>query len=59
MASEWFYQVMGAQLGPISSTELQYLAQHGTVSRDTLVKKTLEGKWVRAERARGAVRRVE
>jgi hypothetical protein len=50
---------MGAQLGPISSTELQYLAQHGTVSRDTLVKKTLEGKWVRAERARGAVRRVE
>jgi hypothetical protein len=38
MASEWFYQVMGEQVGPVSSTELRNLAQQGTVLRDTLVK---------------------
>jgi hypothetical protein len=53
MASEWFYQVMGEQVGPISSAELRKLAQQGTVSRDTLVKNAPDGIWVPAVRVNG------
>jgi hypothetical protein len=48
MASQWFYQVMGEQIGPISSAELRNLAQRGTVSCDTLVKNAPDGIWIPA-----------
>ena len=38
MASQWFYQVAGKQVGPISSAELRNLVQRGVISTDTLVK---------------------
>lgn len=53
MASEWFYQVMGEQVGPVSGTELRKLAQHGTINRDTQVRKGSNGNWVPAERVNG------
>jgi hypothetical protein len=53
MASEWFYQVMGNQIGPVSSAELRNLAQQGAISRDTLVRKAPGSAWVLAERVQG------
>jgi hypothetical protein len=43
MASEWFYQMMGRQAGPISSAELRNLAQRGIVKNDTPVRKAPDG----------------
>ena len=43
MASEWFYQVTGEQVGPISSTQLRNLARDGTISAFTLSQERLHG----------------
>ena len=53
MASQWFYEVAGKQVGPVSSAELLALAQRGTVTYDTPVRKGLDGNWVLAKRVRG------
>jgi hypothetical protein len=53
MASQWLYKVMGEQVGPVSVSELRNLAQHGTISSDTLVRQSPDGVWVLAERLRG------
>jgi Tfp pilus assembly protein PilF len=53
MASQWFYQVMGVEVGPISDAELRNLAQRGAVSRDTLVKNAPDASWVLADRVKG------
>lgn len=53
MASKWFYQVMGSQVGPVSSAELLSLARRGTITHDTLVRKGDNGDWVFAERVKG------
>jgi len=56
MAAEWFYQVMGQQLGPVSAVELRALANAGTVQPDTLVRKGTDGCWVWAEKVQGVFR---
>ena len=53
MASEWFYQAMGKQVGPISGAELRNFAQHGTVKQEHPVRKAPDGAWVPAERVQG------
>lgn len=53
MASEWFYQVMGKQVGPVSSVELRNLAQAGTVTTQTPVANAPSGPWVSAGRVNG------
>ena len=53
VASQWFYEVAGKQVGPVSSAELLALAQRGTVTYDTPVRKGLDGNWVLAKRVRG------
>jgi len=53
MASQWFYQVMGEQVGPVSSEELRNLAQRSTISVNTLVRKAPDGDWVLADRVQG------
>lgn len=53
MASQWFYQVMGEQVGPVSSTQLRNLALRAAISSDTLVRKAPDGTWVPAERVQG------
>jgi hypothetical protein len=55
MAKEWFYQVMGAELGPISSAELKRKAQLGQIQFDTPVRAAPEGKWQAAERIKGLI----
>jgi uncharacterized Zn finger protein (UPF0148 family) len=53
MASQWFYELMGERIGPVSSAELVALAQRGTVTHDTSVRKGADGNWVPAKRVRG------
>jgi len=53
MASQWFYQVMGNDVGPVSGAELKDLAQRGVISGETLVRKAPDGTWVLAERLQG------
>ncbi len=53
MASQWFYQVMGEPVGPISGAELETLAHRGAIQPDTPVRKSPMTEWVPAERVRG------
>lgn len=53
MAKEWFYQVMGAELGPVSSAELKRRASLGQIQFDTPVRGAPDGKWMPAERVKG------
>ena len=53
MASEWFYQVMGEQVGPVPSTQLRNLAQRGTITIETPVANAANGPWVPAGRVKG------
>ncbi len=53
MAQQWFYKVMGQQFGPVSSAELQNLAQNGTITLDTLVTTSSNGTWILAENVKG------
>jgi hypothetical protein len=53
MGSQWLYEVMGDEVGPISSVELRNLAQRGTVTRDTPVRQAPDGDWILAERVQG------
>lgn len=53
MAREWYFQVMGQELGPLSVAELKTKVGSGQIQRDTLVRKTLDGKWVFAEKVKG------
>jgi hypothetical protein len=55
MATQWFYQVMGAELGPISSAELKRKAQQGQIQFDTPVRAAPDGKWQAAERIKGLI----
>jgi hypothetical protein len=53
MASEWYFEVTGKQIGPVSSGGLLALARRGTVTYDTPVRKGPDGKWVPAKRVKG------
>jgi hypothetical protein len=51
--SEWYYQLAREEIGPISASELRQLRKEGTLSRDSLVRKGKEGKWVLANNVKG------
>ena len=53
MASQWFYQAMGKSVGPVSSAQLQNLAQRGTITIETPVANAPNGPWVPAARVKG------
>jgi hypothetical protein len=53
MASQWFYQAMGNEVGPITGSELQALTLRDVVSAFTLVRKAPDGDWVPANRVKG------
>ena len=52
MAAEWYFRVMGAEFGPVSTTELVEQAADGKIRPDTEVRKG-EGAWVPASRVAG------
>ncbi len=55
MAKEWYFQVMGSELGPVSSVELKQRAQRGQIQADTLVRAAPDGKWQSADRIKGLI----
>lgn len=59
MRSEWYYQLMGDELGPLTADELRAHAQEKRIMPDTPVRKGTRGQWVTADRVRGLLDRME
>ncbi len=53
MAKPWYFQVMGSEVGPLTSAELMEKVQIGQIQPDTLVRSGKDGKWVPADRWKG------
>ena len=53
MTREWYFQVMGQELGPLSVGELKAKVANGQIQPDTPVRKTAEGKWIFASKVKG------
>jgi hypothetical protein len=53
MVPEWFYEVMGERVGPVSSAQLRDLARQGAISVDTPISNAPDGPWVSADRVPG------
>jgi hypothetical protein len=54
MPTEWYYLTPeGKPMGPVTPTELKRIAQSGQISRDTLVRKGLDGKWLPTSKIKG------
>lgn len=53
MAKPWYFQVMGAEIGPLTSAELKEKVQLGQIEPDTLVRSGTDGKWIPADRWKG------
>lgn len=51
--SEWFYSVMGEEVGPLSPEQMREHAAAGRITFDTLIRKGNESDWVLAERVNG------
>ena len=49
-AIAWYVQVVGAEVGPLSTAELKSRVERGFVTRNTLIRRGSDGAWVRAER---------
>lgn len=45
MTAEWYFQVMGQELGPLTAADLKVKAMNGQIQRDTLIRKGKDGKW--------------
>jgi len=50
---EWYYQIMGEVIGPVSAMELKERAASGQIEQGTLVRKGESGDWVAAGRVKG------
>ena len=53
MSTQWYYQVMGEERGPVSSSELIEQAQIGVVTPDTFVRRATDENWHVAESVSG------
>lgn len=54
MPGDWYYQIMGEVIGPLTADELRIHAlKRRCIYPDTLVRKGVEGQWVSADRVRG------
>ncbi|MFM9965810.1 MAG: DUF4339 domain-containing protein [Planctomycetaceae bacterium] len=53
MAKPWYYQMMGAEIGPLTPAELKEKVQIGQIQPDTLVRSGSDGKWIPADRWKG------
>jgi hypothetical protein len=53
MDGEWFVQGDDKMIGPLQTAQLVELARSGRIKPDTLVRKSLNGKWVKASEVRG------
>ena len=53
MLKQWYFQVMGAEIGPISSAELKEKVKRGQIQPETLVRVGTDGKWQPAAGVKG------
>ena len=53
MATEWYCQLMGTELGPFTSKQLLEMARSHRLMPDDSVKKGADGMWVAAHRVKG------
>ena len=53
MAKPWYFQMMGAEIGPLTSAELKEKVQLGQIQPDTLIRSGQDGKWIPADRWKG------
>jgi hypothetical protein len=53
MSKQWFYQLMGSTIGPVSSAELKHRVLQGQIPPDTPIRLGPDGKWQAAERVKG------
>ena len=53
MTREWYFQVMGQELGPLSVGELKAKVANGQIQPDTLIRKGTDGKWVFGGKVKG------
>jgi predicted Zn finger-like uncharacterized protein len=56
---DWYYQVIGQEIGPVAFLDLQRLARDGRISPDTLVRRASSARWLLAERVTGVFDAVE
>lgn len=56
MASQWYCQVLGEELGPIPWPDLVEMVRSGTVGRSDLVRREASGPWEQAEKVVGLFR---
>lgn len=53
MAKPWYFQMMGAEIGPLTPAELMDRVKLGQLQPDTLVRSGKDGKWIPADRWKG------
>jgi hypothetical protein len=53
MSKQWYYEMMGTAIGPISSAELKHRVQQGKIPPDTPIRLGPDGKWQSADRVKG------
>ncbi|WP_160168250.1 GYF domain-containing protein [Novipirellula maiorica] len=52
MSAQWYYQLMGEELGPFTSKQLKEKAAAGEVAPDSLIRKGPDGDWITAIRVK-------
>jgi hypothetical protein len=55
MTREWYFQVMGQDVGPLTAAELKGKVSMGQIQPDTLVRKGSDGKWIFATNVKGLI----
>jgi hypothetical protein len=53
MSKQWYYEIMGSTLGPISSADLKHKVQQGQILPETPIRMGVDGKWQSADRIKG------
>jgi hypothetical protein len=53
MAADWFCEILGNELGPLTPKQLRTLVEKGRLSPDDRVRQGTEGAWVPAGRVKG------
>ena len=59
MSKQWYFQVMGAEIGPITPAEMMDKVKRGQILPDTLVRNGPDGKWLPADRVKGLLPKPE
>jgi hypothetical protein len=53
MAKQWYYEIMGTAIGPVTSADLKQKVQQGVILPETPVRMGTDGKWQTASRVKG------